>query len=191
MKNILATVLTLALCGTALAQSSPNIGGAMLPNGAAPSANGTAAVGQLPGTTTNDNAAAGNVGEYVNSTIGSGSAVSLTNGTGANIASISLSAGDWDVWGQIVNQPGGTTVYTLLIADVSTTSGAISGAAGAPGRTDCAFGAGLTGGSPNGCVIAPARFSFNGTVTVFLVANDAFTISTMSGYGYISARRRR
>jgi hypothetical protein len=32
MKNLLATALTLALCSAALAQSSPNIGGAMLPN---------------------------------------------------------------------------------------------------------------------------------------------------------------
>jgi hypothetical protein len=32
MKNILATVITLALCSAALAQSSPNIGGAMVPN---------------------------------------------------------------------------------------------------------------------------------------------------------------
>lgn len=46
----------------------------------APTANGTAAVGQLPGTTTNDNASAGNVGEVISS-IGqnTGGTVTITN----------------------------------------------------------------------------------------------------------------
>lgn len=54
--------------------------------------------GQLKGTNTNDNAAAGYVGEY-NSTVthlNTGTAFS-TGGAAQNMASMSLTAGDWDV----------------------------------------------------------------------------------------------
>jgi hypothetical protein len=115
----------------------------------------------------------------------------LANQTGANITGISLTAGDWDVFGQVINAPAGTTVYTLLIAGVSTSTGAISGAAGTPGRSDCAYGAGLTGGSQDGCAILPTRFSLSSTQTIFLVTNDAFTTSTMTASGSITARRMR
>src|SRR5690349_16625741 len=64
----------------------------------------------LAGTATNDDAAAGKIGEYIESEVLSGSAVSLTTNTAANITSISLTAGDWDVWGAAVYQLGsGTT----------------------------------------------------------------------------------
>lgn len=160
-------------------------------NGVAFTTNSTAAVGQLPGTNINDSAAAGKVGEFVTATQPQSTPIALTNNAGANITSISLTAGDWDVWGQVVNAPAGTTNYTLLIAGVGTASATIIGAAGVPGRSDCAFGGGATGGQPNACQISPTQLSLNSTQTVFLVANDAFTVSTMGAYGYISARRRR
>ena len=53
------------------------------------------------GTTTNDDAAAGKIGEYQSAGIGFGSAISLTTATPANVTSISLTAGDWDVSGVI------------------------------------------------------------------------------------------
>jgi hypothetical protein len=53
------------------------------------------------GSTTNDSAAAGSVGEIISSSIVSGSAVSLSTGTAADLTSISLTAGNWMVWGNI------------------------------------------------------------------------------------------
>jgi hypothetical protein len=58
---------------------------------------GLVKAGQVPGTNTNDNAVAGNVGEFIEST---GSTVSgIASGTVTNIHSQTLTAGDWDVWG--------------------------------------------------------------------------------------------
>src|SRR4029077_4886616 len=52
---------------------------------------------QLLGTATNDNATAGNVGEYIESVIPAGAAIAITSATNTNLTSISLTAGDWDV----------------------------------------------------------------------------------------------
>src|SRR5262249_6297435 len=51
----------------------------------------------IVGTTTNDDAPEGNIGELLSSFIASGSAVSLTTGVAANITSILITPGDWDV----------------------------------------------------------------------------------------------
>ncbi len=146
--------------------------------------------GHQNGTATNDNAATGEIGEYITASVVQGSAASVTNGTAANVTSISLTAGDWDVWGIVAYIPGASTNYTLLTASVSTTS-ATTGVIGQLGRTDAAFGAGAVGGSNNGISVLPIRISLAGTTTVYLVADAFFTVSTMSAYGQIAARRRR
>jgi len=55
------------------------------------------APGQLPGTATNDNASAGNVGEYISSSLATVTAAG--NGTTTNVTSVLLTAGDWEVSG--------------------------------------------------------------------------------------------
>jgi hypothetical protein len=59
----------------------------------------------------------------------SASAISLSNGTPANVTSLSLSAGAWLVWGFIDAALTGATL-TSLIASLSLTSGALSSQAG-------------------------------------------------------------
>src|SRR5262249_33840938 len=76
--------------------------------------------GQMQGSRIQDDALAGNVGEYVESTITTGSPVSLMNNTPANVTNISLTAGDWDVWFSASFTPGGNV--TVLEASVSQTS---------------------------------------------------------------------
>jgi hypothetical protein len=76
----------------------------------------------LLGTTTNDDASAGQFGEVISSTILAASAVALTTGTAANVTSISLTAGDWDVRGDISWTTAGTTNVTRLVASISQTS---------------------------------------------------------------------
>jgi hypothetical protein len=39
--------------------------------------------------------------------------------------------------------------------------------------------------------VGPVRVSLSATTTIFLVASDTFTVSTMSAYGTIRARRVR
>src|SRR5215469_14973398 len=77
--------------------------------------------GQLPGTATNDNAAAGNVGEFVISTVARGSAVPLSTGTAANMTSVSLTAGDWDCTALMLFANTAATL-TNLQAGINTTS---------------------------------------------------------------------
>jgi len=142
-----------------------------------------AQVAGIVGTTTNNNAQAGSVGEYITSSVPSG--VSLTNSTAANITSISLTAGDWDVWGSITFS-GTSNVTTNLLSSINTTT-ATSAAAPFVNNMALAY---TTGASYT--LIAPTqRFSLAVTTTIFLVANQAFSAGTMAGGGYISARRRR
>lgn len=148
-------------------------------------------LGNVAGTTTNDNAAAGNVGEYISSSVLAGAAVPLTvSGTTYNITSISLTAGDWDVTATGWSNPAAGTISQSFFAAISTTSatlptaGAENNMAGFGNDTPAAnafFGVG----------VGPMRLSLSGTTTVYLVANSVFSVSTISAYGFISARRVR
>jgi hypothetical protein len=147
----------------------------------------------LQGTNTNDSAAAGDVGEYTSSAIALGSAVALTTATPANITSISLTAGDWDVFGQIGFDAAGTTDWTASIGSTSRTSATLSSPADpTQGYTSLAQGAASPATSGDNVItVSPARMSLNATTTVYLVARANFTAGTMGGYGFISARRVR
>lgn len=141
------------------------------------------------GTTTNDNAAAGQVGEYISSSILVGSAVSLTTATSANITSISLTAGDWDVEGMVIFNPNALTTTTSLQMGISQTSATLPtlGAENNSNINTQSFSAGLSQSLSCG----PMRISLSATTTIYLVAQAAFAINTMSGYGFIGARRVR
>lgn len=145
--------------------------------------------GQLPGTTTNDNAAAGNVGEFISSTVVIGSAVVLTNATSANITSVSLTAGDWDCRGNAVTAPTGATTTSFIETWISTTTATLPTLpnAGAASRNF------VTGTSSNdfAFVLPAVRFTFSATTTVFLSINVNFAVSTMGAYGFLGCRRVR
>lgn len=144
----------------------------------------------VQGTNTNDSAAAGDIGEYNENTLLSASAISLTNNTAADVITVSLTAGDYDVWGVVVAPYGGSTVITQIAAYISTTANTFpstdSGAIGAIG-----FGAGKTGGQADFVVTPVVRMSLSATTTVRLGARALFTTSTASASGTIKWRRRR
>jgi hypothetical protein len=149
--------------------------------------------GQIPGTTTNDNASSGDVGEYVSSSVAIGSAVALTTATAANITSISLSAGDWDVDGVVCFTSGTSTSVNSIQGWISTSSattptepnnGAEMFFYFAPATVP---GGGVFNVTPTGRL----RLSLASTTTVYLSARAVFTISTAAAYGFIGARRRR
>lgn len=149
----------------------------------------------LKGSTTNDSVAAGNIGEFVTATVASGSAVSLTTATSANVTSISLTAGDWDVSGQVVHNAAATTSITLLQIGISAASATLPTQAGGSGiGTDPLSMWRQAAGVPAGALttsVGPVRVSLSGTTTIYLVAADTFTVSTMTAYGTIRARRIR
>ena len=144
----------------------------------------------IVGTTTNNNANAGSVGEFVSSTVLVGSAVSLTTATATNVTSISLTAGDWDVWGSVWFNPGATTQSTTNVGWISTTSAALptapNGGAEYASTSAITVGAGIYG-FPTGTI----RFSLSGTTTIFLGAYSSFSVSTNAAFGFIGARRVR
>lgn len=149
------------------------------------SINGTTGlqVDRVPGTTTNDNAAAGYVGEYLTASRTAGNALSLINVTYTDITSLSLTAGDWDVQG-VVAFAVVTGPSTGIWAGVSTTSATIV----IEQSSVCQpAGAGFTSSLSSPVV----RFSLAATTTIYLVARAAFSGGTVTGYGQISARRVR
>lgn len=143
----------------------------------------------IVGTATNDDAAVGSVGEYKTTVIPSGSAVSLTNNVANNVASLSLTAGDWDVWGFAQGTHGGTTNLTNFSIWVSATS-ATPPTGGDDPVQRYSYPAGSTSIYPSLCV-CPKRIKLASTTTVYLSCWPNFTVSTLSAWGFIAARRAR
>ena len=143
------------------------------------------------GTTTNNSAAAGSVGELISSVIlASGSLVSLTANTSTDVTSISLTAGDWDVWGNVGFTGQGATVVSSVQGWVSSSSSTQPDAAL---QTILGWvpGAALYTIIAVGLPVAPLRFSLSGTTTIYLGCRSSFTTGTTSVYGGIYARRKR
>jgi len=145
--------------------------------------------GHQNGTATNDNAAAGEVGELISASVVVGSAVALTTSTAANITSISLTAGDWDVSACASFLPAGTTSVTQYVGTISTTSATLNTTPGNIASFTQA--AAVPGNLQSHFCISPVRFSLSGATTVFLVSQTTHTVSTMGGFGTIRGRRMR
>ena len=146
----------------------------------------TATQGQLPGVTSNTAASAGNIGEIVSATLSGASPISLTSGVAANVTSIPLTAGEWDVSISAFFSTAATTNVTYLYASSSSTSLTLSSV---PGQYNQALfgyvpGAGVATVNSN-----PYRFSLAAPGTAYLVAQSAFTVSTLTVFGYIRATR--
>jgi hypothetical protein len=144
----------------------------------------------INGVTDGSAAGAGVVGQIISA---NASTVSVTSGATPNIATITLSAGDWDVWGQLEFLPASTTAITALGASVSATSGGFdSGISNAVSYTisrGIAFTG--TGAATIALQSGEASISVNTNTTFYLSAFSLFTVSTMTATGKIQARRRR
>jgi hypothetical protein len=139
--------------------------------------------GQLLGTATNDNANAGNVGEFISATIFSTTPTTLTSATPTNLTSVNVSAGDWELYGMFGVSPSSAisvwktcissasatfiTDFTAILGDVSLLN-AIPVSFSAPGR----------------------RISVAASTTYYLVVQANFS-SSLVGYGYLNSRRAR
>lgn len=140
----------------------------------------------IKGTIAADSAQAGSIGEVITAT---GTAVSMTTGTVANVTSISLTAGDWDVTGSVVWQCAGSTTMSAWNAGISTTSATLPTT---PGPNTTSGGGFVTTAGSFQCLPVPSqRINISTTTTVFLTANAAFSVSTLTTSGTITARRRR
>jgi hypothetical protein len=135
------------------------------------------------------NAASGIVGEFIETNIPVGSAVSLTSGAAKTVGSISLTAGDWDVWATVGCNPAGTTTMSRLIGGINTTTDTLPTTPGAGAYQDLQLS--FTTGAAQAFSLGSRRISVSSTTTVYLVAFSTFGVSTNAAFGYIAARRRR
>ncbi|MFA6265965.1 MAG: hypothetical protein WC670_09665 [Pseudolabrys sp.] len=143
----------------------------------------------LQGTNTNDNAGVGDVGEYVSSTVPIASAVALSSGAPANVTSILLSAGDWEVGGNVAFVSNPATTTSILIASINTVSNTLPTLPAGGGRSQVA------GTFPGGIIeclqSGEARISLNTPTTIYLVAQANFAVDIMTAFGFIRGRRVR
>lgn len=142
-------------------------------------------IGAFPnaGTTTNNNAGAGNVGEFITAT---GTAVSLTSGAATNVTSVSLTAGDWEVSGSLGVTPAAGTTMSAFVGGVSLTTATIPVfPGGVVLQTTFATGGQASFAAP------PVRVSIAATTTVFMVVQANFAVSTCTGSAILRARRVR
>ena len=139
------------------------------------------------GTSVADNAIMGYIGEFIeNDTSG----VALTSGSWAQVASVVLSPGDWDVCGSYWVQGDGA-------ATVSFVRGGVSGAISSPGVKYLGSGPGpgvalsssltVGGAAPMRRVQVPAST----TTTVYMVVAANFSGGSPTGGGMLWARRPR
>jgi hypothetical protein len=143
------------------------------------------------GTIAAGNANAGSVGEYVSSIIASGSAVAQTSGSGTNITSISLTAGDWDIWGLSFYTPTATTNVVQLISSISLVTGTTSLLGDRAGITTYGSAGVVPGSLHMGVPMIQTRVSISATTTLFLVGQPTFSASTLTAWGSLQARRVR
>ncbi|WP_192248450.1 hypothetical protein [Mesorhizobium caraganae] len=156
---------------------------------------GTAIVTRVngKGSITNDSAPAGVVGEYKSSIIASGSAVALTTATAANMTSLALTPGDWDVDAAFSYTGAATTTVAYLLASISLISATqdITN-----GRSDCSYEGGvavfnLVAGNIINKQVNSRRISIAANTTIYAVAQASFATSTCSVFGTLTARRVR
>lgn len=155
--------------------------------GASASLNG--AGNPIKGTTTNDNAAVGYVGEFLNATVGSGGAMSLTTGALLSVTSLSLTPGDWDVYASAVFTQASGTTATDFIVGVSNSTGGWDG-----GETSYARTGFLTSNVTTLTATLPAvkrRISVAVTTSIYLLVRGTFSGGTLTVFGNINARRVR
>lgn len=140
---------------------------------------------------TNDSAAAGKIGEYVSGSTAVASPVSLTTNTAANITSISLTAGDWDVWGTIGFTGNSATLVTYLLGVATQTSATMTNADSFSSQIYGSSGLAVFAVAEQVFNIPQTRVSLSGTTTIYLVGQAGFSVSTASGFGRLHARRVR
>lgn len=111
--------------------------------------------------------------------VSAGSAVSLTSGVIANITTLSLPAGVWDVTGQGGFIAAGTTVTSSFAANICNVS-----------VTFCGLASQIV---PNGIgatmALGTQRYDLATTTTIYLTMQASFTVSTNAGFGSLQARR--
>jgi hypothetical protein len=143
--------------------------------------------GTITGITNGANATAGNVGEILSAT---SSAINLTTNSWANLTSITLTPGDWLVWGGISFAPSTTTSITELIGGINTVNNNWNAL---PIGNFREFFPAIVPTATRTLVrpISTVRYNVTTNTTIFLNTLAVFTVSLLTASGTITAQRFR
>jgi hypothetical protein len=140
------------------------------------------------GITDGSEAAAGRVGEFRAVSVDAGAAVSMGSFTAIDVTHLDLEPGDWDVWGNVVFAPAGSTTCNTIAAWISPVS-----ATPPAGETAgyVTIRAAFVTGQPQALAVGHVRLLNSAAQSLHLSALAGFAASTMAAYGTLSARRVR
>lgn len=131
-------------------------------------------------------AASGVVGQDTVVCVASGSAISLTSGTAANVLSYSIPAGDWQVSGSVAFATTSATMTTGE-ASISATS-ATHTTVGYEGFAGPILTSSTTTSST---ALMPRRINISAPTTYYLVASATWSGTSAKAYGCLDLRRAR
>jgi hypothetical protein len=200
LSNIAFASLATLTSGNIIVGNGSNVAASVALSGYGTITNaGVLTITKVQGTATNDNATAGDVGQYIIQSRVESSAASITTATSQNVtaSSLDLAAGDWDIDAMICFFPAASTVVTNLFGSISTTSATLSAGdttavpTSGQSRVNQAFPAGYVPGSEVTVPLPRTRASISGNTSYYLVARCNFSVSTMQVFGAIWARRVR
>jgi len=149
----------------------------------------------IVGPTNGSAAAAGNVGEVICAQVTNGGSptgcatnsstpVSISTGVSTNVTSITLTPGNWRVWGQVLTIPAGTTTQSSVAGGINSTSGSFVGVA-----AEFVLPFSAPAGQAVGGALDPMPIRVTTNTTYYLVVNAAFAVSTNTAIGFIAAQR--
>lgn len=172
--------------GSVVLSASPTLTGTL-------SASAITASGQLigGGTTTNNNASAGQIGEYVQANVLQGSAVTLTSGASTTIMSISLTAGDWDVTAICGYTGTGVTAINYLQSAINNVTNSLAGVTLGMNWTQSNGNTNFYNQCDSYLIIPNYRISLATTTTYYMISASNYTGGTTKAYGTLNARRVR
>ncbi|WP_257806316.1 beta strand repeat-containing protein [Burkholderia glumae] len=138
----------------------------------------------IKGTVAGDNANAGSVGEFINSSF---SSVNVSNtATAQNLTSVTLTPGDWDVEGAATYTSGTGATMSIWLAGVNTTSGTM------PSLGNYFQSGGSITATGAATAIPPVtRINVSSATTVYLVGEAVFSGGSVTAAGFLRARRVR
>lgn len=172
---------------------NPVLPAAMIPNlaGYVSGAIGSNIVNKVKGVADASSAAAGDVGEEITASVLVGAPVALTTATAANLTSINLTAGDWDVWFSPAFT-GAATVCGRFIGSISLISATLD-VVQPNVQQNLTYNNNVFSFGTQTLCVGPRRVNVNATTTVYGVVYSEFSGggNTCNAYGYLRARRVR
>jgi hypothetical protein len=139
------------------------------------------------GTISGGNAAAGSVGEVISSQVTTNTSFAPATGVAGNLCTLSLTAGDWEVYGNVFWAAGvGSGAWTATNAGFNTTS------ATTPGNYLLGQTAQAAAAAQNvGYAVPTQRVSISSTTTVYMVGLVTYSSGAMNYQCQMHARRSR